>query len=127
MTGRQRWWTLGALLLAGVSFLGLYYIINHLWPDPDQVFARPHLLLFAFMFLGAGSSIIPLSVYLNHRFATPDWLERDKTRLLRQGVWAGSFLVLVAYLQLTKTFNLTIAAVLAGVFILIETFFLTRE
>jgi hypothetical protein len=124
---RKRWWVLGAILLASFSFLGIYYIINNLWPDSDQLLAQPQLLLLAFIFLGVGSGTIPFSVFLNQRFSKAGWLARDKTRLLRQGVWMGAFLVLLAYLQLARIFNITIAVVLAGVFILIETFLLTRE
>jgi hypothetical protein len=124
---RKRWWVLGAILLASFSFLGIYYIINNLWPDSDQLLAQPQLLLLAFIFLGVGSGTIPFSVFLNQRFSKVGWLDRDKTRLLRQGVWMGAFLVLLAYLQLARIFNITIAVVLAGVFILIETFLLTRE
>lgn len=124
---RNRWWVVGAFGLAVLSFGGLYYIIKYVWPDDDQALASPQLILFGFMFLGVSSSVIPLSIYLNHRFAKPGWLERDKPRLLRQGAWAGVLLVLIAYLQLIKTLTLTIATVLIGVFILIETFFLTRE
>ena len=124
---RKRWWIVSSLIVAIISFSSLYYIIKNLWPNPETIFARPQLLLFAFIFLGVGSCSVPVAVYLNHRFSKPNWLERDKTRLVRQGAWVGAFLVILTYLQLTKTFNLTIAAVLAGVFILIETFLLTRE
>ncbi|MDX1524156.1 MAG: hypothetical protein R3264_21175, partial [Anaerolineae bacterium] len=82
---------------------------------------------FAFMFLGVSSGTVPMTMYLNQRFSKPNWLERDKMRLLRQGAWVGGYLVLVAYLQLIRSLNITVAAVLAGVFILIETFLLTRD
>jgi hypothetical protein len=124
---RKRWWLLGSATVAGTSFLSLYYIVTKLWPNPDSLLAQPQLLFFTFIFLGVGSCSIPVAVYLNQRFSQPSWLERDKSRLLRQGTWVGTFLVILAYLQMSKTINLTITAVLAGVFILIETFFLTRD
>lgn len=123
---RPRWWTLLSILVAVISFLALYYIVNYLWPNPDTVFAQPQLLFFMFLFLGLGAVTVPITVYFNHRFARPGWLERDKTRLLRQGAWVGFFGILLAYLQLIRALNWTIVAVLAGVFILIETFFITR-
>jgi hypothetical protein len=46
--------------------------------------------------------------------------------LIRQGAWVGILGILLAYLQLIKALNWTIVAVLVGVFLLIETFFLTR-
>jgi hypothetical protein len=123
---RPRWWTLLSILIAVLSFSALYYIVNHLWPNPDTVFAQPQLLFLTFLFFGLGAMTVPITVYFNHRFAKPGWLERDKTRLLRQGAWVGFFGILLAYLQLIRALNWTIVAVLAGVFILIETFFITR-
>ncbi len=87
---------------------------------------QPQLLLFTFLFFGSGAATIPIAAYLSHRFAKPNWLERDKTRLIRQGAWVGFLSILLAYLQLIRALNWAIAAVLAGVFILIETFFITR-
>jgi hypothetical protein len=124
---RTRWWVLLSVNISFVSILALYYLINYVWPTPEEIFARPQLLLFTFMFLGLSSVTIPVSAYLNHRFARKDWSERDKTRLVRQGTWVGLFGVLLAYLQLIRALNWTIAIVLAGVFVLIEVFFLTRE
>jgi hypothetical protein len=124
---RQRWWVLGSIVLAAFSFFCIRYIVTYLWPDPDTVFARPQLMFFAFMFLGVSASAIPVSAFLNNRFSKSGWQERDKIRLVRQGTWVGIFGVLLAYLQLIKALNWTIVAVLAGVFALIETFFLTRE
>ncbi|MBN1995293.1 MAG: hypothetical protein JW953_21565 [Anaerolineae bacterium] len=124
---RQRWWVFGSIVIATLSFVGLRYVINNLWPDPDVIWARPQLLLFAFMFLGLSAGAVPISTFLNNRFAQSDWFERDKIRLVRQGTWVGFLGVLLAYLQLIKALNWTIVAVLAGVFVLIETFFLTRE
>jgi hypothetical protein len=114
-------------MVAVLSFFGIRYLINHLWPDPDTIFARPQLLLLTFMFVGLSAGSVPFGVYLNNRFSKPGWLERDKIRLLRQGAWVGLFGILVVYLQLIKALNWTILAVLIGVFALIETFFLTRE
>ncbi len=124
---RQKWWLLISIAVAILSFLSLYYILNHLWPNPNRIFARPQLLFLTFMFLGLGAGTVPVAAYLNHRFAKLGWFERDKIRLVRQGAWVGLFGVLLAYLQLLRALNWTIAIVLAGVFVLIETFFLTRE
>ena len=124
---RQRWWVLLSIVVAIFSFLALYYVLHYLWPAPDTTFARPQILFFTFAFLGLSSMTVPLTAYLNHRFARLGWQERDKTRLIRQGVWVGFLGVLLAYLQLIRALNWTIAIVLAGVFVLIETFFLTRE
>ena len=123
----QKWWVLLSSGIAGLSFLALYYIVNNIWPEPHTILARPQLLFLAFTFLGLTAGTVPVMSYLNQRFASPGWFERDKTRLVRQGAWVGSFGVLVMYLQLIRALNWTIVLVLIGVFILIETFFLTRE
>ena len=123
---RPRWWVLISLVVAILSYAGLFYVVINLWPNPDAILNQPQLLLFTFLFFGLGSVTIPVTAYLNHRFARPGWLERDKARLIRQGAWVGFLGILLAYLQLIRALNWTIAAVLAGVFILIETFFLTR-
>jgi hypothetical protein len=124
---RQRWWVLGAILVAILCFFCIRYIVNNLWPDPDEILAAPQFLLISFIFVGSGAASIPFTVYLNNRFAKPGWLERDRFRLLREGTWIGSLGVLLAYLQLLKALNWTIATVLTGVFVFIEAFFLTRE
>ena len=133
---RQKWWVFGAVVVAVLCFFCLHYIVNRLCPgpgtveslcpDPERAFSWPLLLFFTFMFLGLSASTIPVSSFFNHRFSKPGWLERDKSRLVRQGIWLGLFGVLLAYLQLVRALNWTIAAVLAGVFVFIETFFLTR-
>jgi hypothetical protein len=133
---RQKWWVFGSVVVAVLSSFCLYYIVNRicpgsgtvdrLCPDPEMAFSWPLLLFFTFMFLGLIASTVPVSAFLNHRFSKPGWPERDKIRLVREGVWVGLFGVLLTYLQLVRALNWTIAAVLAGVFVFIETFFLTR-
>lgn len=124
---QQRWWILSSIAVAILSLVCLYYIITYVWPEPDALVARPQFLLLAFMFLGLSAGTVPVTAYLNYRFAKPGWFQRDKIRLMRQGIWVGLFGVLIAYLQLIRALNWTIALVLAGVFVLIETFFITRE
>lgn len=123
---RPRWWVLSSLLVAVLSLAALYYIINNLWPHPETMFAQPQLLFLTFLFLSLASLTVPISAFFNHRLANPEWPERDKIRLLRQGTWVGLAGILLAYLQLIRALNWTIAAVLIGVFILIEAFFITR-
>lgn len=124
---RLKSWLVGSILITVSSFCGLGFIINNVWPNPDTSFAWPQLLLLILIFFMTAAAVVPVSVYLNHRFAKPGWPERDKARLGRQALWAGFWGILLAYLQLIKALNWTIIAVLTGVFILIEIFFLTRE
>ena len=124
---RLRWWVLISFGLAILSFAALYYLYTTVEPQPNVILARPQLLFFALMFLGLGAGAVPVTAYINYRFAKPGWVERDKSRLLREGIWVGLFGVLLAYLQLVRSLNWTIALVLACAFVLIEAFFLTRE
>lgn len=127
MTIRLRWWVLLCTLSSLASFSLLYYVVTHIWPVPGAIFARPQLLFFIFTFLGLSTGMIPVVAYMNYRFARPDWLQRDKIRLFRQGTWVGLLGVLLAYLQLIRALNWVIAIVLVGVFIFIEAFLLIRE
>lgn len=120
-------WIYGAFGLGGLSLAGLYYTVNYLSPQPEQLLVRSHLLLFSFLFLSLISLTIPLSAYFNQRFARADWPQLDRYRLLRQGVWVGGLGVVLLYLQWLRTLTWTVALVSAGVFFLIEAFFLTRE
>jgi hypothetical protein len=124
---RLRWWVLLSTLSAISSFFLLYYVVTNLWPEPGEIWARPQVLFLIFMFLTLSTGAIPVSAYMNYRFAKPDWRLRDKTRLFRQGAWVGLLGVLLAYLQLIRALNWATAIVLAGVFIFIEAFLLTRE
>jgi hypothetical protein len=93
-------------LINAPSFLVLYYIVNHLWPNPDTVFAPQ--LLFLRHVLGGADNSLPY-----HHRLPGFWLaERDKTCLLRQGAWVGFF----ASCSSTTDQRLTIVAVVAYLF-----------
>ena len=124
---RLRWWVLISLCLAALSLTLLYYVYVNIEPQPNVILAGPQLLFFALMFLSLGAGTVPVTAYINYRFAKPGWVERDKGRLVREGIWVGLYGVLLAYLQLARSLNWTIALVLACVFVFIEAFFLTRE
>jgi Sec-independent protein secretion pathway component TatC len=98
-------------------------------PDSDlsAIQPLPLALLLTFTFVGLSAGALPVAAYFSYRFAKPGWPKQDKTRLFRQAGWIGFLGALLAYLQLIRALNWTIAAVLITVFILIETFFLTRE
>jgi len=124
---RLRWWILLSIPLASFSFFSLYFIYTRIEPNPNVILAGPQLLFLIFMFLGLGAGAVPVTAYMNYRFAKSGWIKRDKARLLREGAWVGLFGMLLAYLQLIRALNWTIGLVLVSVFILIELFFLTRE
>lgn len=124
---RLRWLVLLATLLAVISFAALYYIVTTIWPDPSTLLSVPLILFFLLMFVGLTSATVPATAYLNYRFAKTGWRDRDRSRLLRQGIWVGLLGVVLAYLQLIRALNLMIAFFVLAAFVLIELFFLTRE
>lgn len=135
---KQHWWVIGSLITAGLSFIVLIYLWYNVcpWPTTDnRCFVQdinlvrwpPVVSLLLFLFLGMSSITIPIATYLNQRFAEPGWFDKDPFRLIRQGIWVGCLTVLAISLQLTKAMNWAIALVLMAVFVLIETFILTRD
>jgi len=122
-----RYWVGGAIIILGGSALGLYYVITHIPPDPQRVFARPQILFFLLTFLTLGAGTVPVSAYFNHRFANPAWTDRDRVRLLRQGGLVGGLGILLLYMQLQQTLSWPVGIVLVGVLVLIEIYFITRE
>jgi len=117
-----RWWIFSATTIAVTGAAGLLFVLTLLHPSP---MTKPLLLILLFITYGAGA--VPVSAYLNQRFANRKWFQQDPNRLVRHGVETGLLIVILAYLQLIRALDWTIAAVLAGVFILMETFFLTRQ
>lgn len=119
---RLRWWAVIGLLLACLGGTGLWLVVINVWPDP--VIEMVFLVLLA---VTLGGLTVPVAAYLNHRFARSGWQAQDPYRLLRQGVWVGLYSGLCGWLQKEDSLNWTIAAVIAGVFALMEAFFLTRD
>lgn len=127
MLMRLRWVVFQAIILAVVSFSALYYIITTIWPDTSTLLSLPLILVFLLLFVGLSSVTVPVTAYLNYRFAKAGWRDRDRSRLLRQGIWVGLLGVVLAYLQLIRALNLMIGFFVLAAFVLIELFFLTRE
>ena len=119
---RLRWWAILGLLVAGLGGSGLWLIVVSVWPAPGL-----ELAVLTLLSLTLGGLSIPIFAYLNRRFARPGWQKQDPRRLLREGIWVGLLGALYGWLQKEDALNWTIAAVIAGVFALMEAFFLTRD
>jgi hypothetical protein len=119
---RLRWWVVIGLLMAGLGGAGLWWTVTRVWPDPVT-----ELTLLGLVAITLCGLTIPASAYLNHRFARPGWQKHDPRRLLRQGAWVGLIGALYGWLKKEDALNWTIAAVITGVFALMEAFFLTRD
>ena len=118
MTNRQV--ILGAIIVALLGGLGLYYLITSTGPDPLTRF-----LFLLPLFLTAAGVSVPIAYYLNFRFAAgTEW---GIARPIRQRVWAALLIVLWAWLRMIRVLDLAIAALLLGVFALVEVFILTRQ
>jgi hypothetical protein len=117
-----RWWAFSTLVIALTGATGLWFVFTQLYPTPAS-----QALLFFLLFVTVGAGVVPVSAYLNHRFARKRWRTQDPYRLLRQGVEGGLLAIIAVYLLLIQTLDWTITAVLIGVFLLMETFFLTRN
>ncbi len=138
---KQLWPITIALVTALLTFLMLAYLWYYVCPTSaptdavtacqaqDINFVRwPVVTLFlTLIFIEITSLTIPITTYLNYRFARPTWGATDRFRVLRQGVWVGGFVTLSAYLQLTRVLNWTVAIVLLTIFVLLELFILNRD
>ncbi len=117
-----RWWAFSTTIIAITGASGLIFLVSRLYPSPAT-----KTLLFILLLTTFSSGAVPISIYLNHRFAARKWFKQDRYRLVRHALESGLLMAILAYLQLGQNLDWTIAAVLVGVFILMETFFLTRN
>jgi hypothetical protein len=118
-------WALIAITLtvALSSWAGLWYLIDN--TSPEQFFP----LFLVLTFTAVSSTSLPVVAYLNRRFSDPAKYRADYKRLLRQSGWLGLFAALCAWLQSPpiRVLNGLVAAILFGVFALVEAFLLTRQ
>jgi len=111
----------GALSVALLAWGGLGYLI----------FTTPPILPFRIAFLAlllvaCSASGVPVTLYLNRRFATLNE-RRDQIRALRQSLWISGFVVLCAWLQMEHSLTWAAALIFLGVFALLELLCAGRE
>ena len=112
---------LGAGLVAALSWLGLGLLLSTVRPAP-----WPLLVFFVLLFVATWASLVPVTYYLNRRFAGPpaNW---SAWRPFRQSLWGASLLVLWAWLQLNRALNWPLAVLLVAIFSLAEVIILLGE
>ena len=104
-----------AVFLAIFSWWGLFEYVGMVTPGEPGALA----LFYAVLFLALTTTLAPLFLFLNRRFA-PEAYARDPWRLLRHSSWGGLCLASWAWLQMERTFNLAFALVIALIFVAIE-------
>ena len=118
--GNKRW-MIYSISIALMSWAGLWSIIQ------STVNVITKTLFLFLLFSAITSTIMPAAAYLNTRFGTPSSKRIYQMRFIRQSVWGGLFIVGVAWLQMQRVLGVTLGFILLSVFILIETFLITRE
>lgn len=100
-----------AIALAVLGWAGLLYLVNYV--HPTLPIRAAFLVLWGVALMGTA---FPVMLALHRRFL----VEPSSWTVWRQSAWVGIFGVLAAWLQLNRVLNVATAAILAGVFIVLE-------
>lgn len=119
-TGSKRWIPF-AVLGAIVSWIGLWGILRL------PVVGTTVTVFFVLLFTAITTTMMPSIAYLSARFAKFRSSRIYHVRFVRQSIWTGTFVAVAAWLQMRRALNTTLTVILAAVFILTETFLITRE
>ena len=114
-------WMLYVIFVAIVSWVGLWAVIQLAVTDATKA------LLFVLLFTSIVCTVMPAVAYLNARFARHKSLRIYRVRFVRQSVFCGLFTVILAWLQMRRALSVTLALILLAVFVLTETFLITRD
>ena len=114
-------WMLYVALIAVLSWLGLCGLIQLPITGPTRV------LLFVLLFCAIASTSMPPIAYLNARFGRCRHPRTFQARFVRQSIWLGLLTVVLGWLQMRRLLTTALAMILAAVFVLTETFLLTRD
>lgn len=113
---------IASILMIGIGWYGLFRLITTREPLLDA-----RWLFFLLLHIAITGTTIPLARYLNIRL-TPITRPLPGTDVIvRQSVWAGTYVVTLAWLQLIRVLTVPIMFFIALAFVVIEVFLRTRE
>jgi hypothetical protein len=104
--------------MAGIGWVLLYQIVNTSTP-----LALYRWLFFIFLYMAVTGTMLPFIWYINRLFSAS---VRGGT-ILRQGMWFGLYTATIAWLQMIRALNGSIALLLGAGIFLIEMFLVIRE
>ncbi len=107
--------TIVAVLVAVIGWWGLFVLTDDIAPEEPAVLA----FFFALLFLAVTATLVPPAAFLNRRFA-PDAVAKDPYRFVRHSAWGGVCVMVWAWLQTLRAFNLGFALLTVLIFIAIE-------
>lgn len=84
-------------------------------------------LFFVLLFVAVAATLMPALAYLNARFGRFVSPRVYQMRFVRQSLLAGAFAVASAWLQMQRVLSSSLFLILLAVFVLVETFLITRE
>ena len=102
-----------SIILVATGLLGLFILMQVSLPT---IF--PRWVFYFFIVLAATGLALPVALFLNIRF--PSKPAVGMVIILREGIWAGIYASLIAWLQLGRASTSFLAGVLAIVVILVE-------
>jgi hypothetical protein len=120
-TKMDKRWMLWAILVALLAWSAMWSVIQL----PVNTLTK--VLFFVALFGAISATLMPAIAYLNARFGRFQSKRVYQVRFARQSLFSGAFIVVVAWLQMQRSLSPTLALILMAVFILTETFLITRE
>ncbi|MGI6251421.1 MAG: hypothetical protein ACOYKD_08730 [Anaerolineaceae bacterium] len=93
--------------------IGLAFTVSTMLPT-----IGPRWLFFFFVVLFVAGLFLPFVYFLNLRF--PSRPPADRGVIIRQAVWVGIFVAVLAWLQLGRVLTLPLGIILGAAFILVE-------
>lgn len=119
--GENKRWMLYAIFVTLLAWTGWWSIIQLPINDLTKT------LFFVFLFVAIGSTLMPALAYLNARFGRFHDKRVYRLRFVRQSIFGGVFAIVLSWLQMRRVLSSTLALILMAVFVLVETFLVTRE
>ncbi|MFN2156265.1 MAG: hypothetical protein ACK2UX_13595 [Anaerolineae bacterium] len=120
-TKMDKRWMLWAILVALLAWSAMWSVIQL----PVNTLTK--VLFFVALLVGISATLMPAIAYLNARFGRFQSKRVYQVRFARQSLFSGALVVVVAWLQMQRSLSPTLALIVVAVFILTETFLITRE
>jgi hypothetical protein len=114
-------WVPFVVLIALLAWLGLWGLLQL------PVTGVTRAVFFVLLFGAITNTSIPPIAYLNARFGRCRDQRTYQARFVRQSIWLGLLTAVLGWLQMRRILTFSLAMILVAVFVLTETFLLTRD